>query len=468
MKISFFGAVGNVTGSKHILEVDGFKILLDCGLYQGRRSETEKLNRNMPFDTNEIDAIILSHAHADHSGLLPVIVRQGFRGNIYCTDATADIVKYILADSAAIQEQDCNYMNSHLSSDEAMLEPLYTVEDAKKVFPLFSPVPYFRKSKQWTKLNENIRFKFYDAGHILGSAVTVIEVKRGNKIKTLAYTGDLGQPSVPILRHPEKITENIDVLLTETTYGDRVHPPMADGTQLIINLVKKIIARKGKIIMPAFSLGRTQEIVYLLHKLTDEGKIPRLPIYVDSPLSNLISDVFRHHDEDFNEDVWKDFGVRQESAFDFRNLFYISAVEDSKRLNSQDGPFMIISASGMAEGGRVLFHLKNNIGNKNNLVLLTGYQAEHTLGRKIQDGEKKVNILGKSYEVEAEVMTINSLSAHADKNGLMSYLSSIPGLKKVFLVHSEPSQAASFKKALEQEHPSLQVEIPIMGQSCEI
>lgn len=468
MNLSFFGAIGNVTGSKHILEINNFKILLDCGLYQGKRFETEKLNKEMPFNPKTINAVILSHAHADHSGILPILVKQGFKGKIYCTTATADIVKYILADSAAIQEQDCAYLNNHRNPDKQKLEPLYTSQDAKNVFPLFYPVPYFRKTKQWTQINKNIRFKFYDAGHILGSAVTAIEVKENNIIKTLAYTGDLGQSSVPILRHPEQITENIDTLLTETTYGDRVHPPIKDGSQKIINLVKKVVARKGKIIVPAFSLGRTQELVYMLHKMTNQGKIPRIPIYVDSPLSNLISDVFRHHNEDFNKDYWKDFGSRHESAFDFRNLKYISDKLDSKKLNTLTGPFIIISASGMAEGGRVLFHLKNNISDKKNLILLTGYQAEHTLGRKIQDNERFVNILGYSYEVKAEVDTISSLSAHADKNGLLNYISNIPNLKTAFLVHSEPAPAISFKKTISSANPNLKVIIPKLGQTYKL
>ena len=440
MNLSFFGAVGNVTGSKHILEINGFKLLLDCGLYQGRRAEAEKLNRNLTFDAKTINAVILSHAHADHSGLLPILVKLGFNGKIYCTNATAKIVEYILTDSAMVQEQDCAYLNRLLASQERnvkplytaqwratsqekKIEPLYTREDAEKVFPLFTPTPYFRKSHEWTQINDDIRFKFYDAGHILGSAVTVIEVKENGKIKTLAYTGDLGQPSVPILRNPETITEKIDTLLIETTYGDRVHSPISDSSKTIINLVKKAVNQNGKIIVPAFSLGRTQELVYILHKLTDEGKIPRLPIYVDSPLSNLISGVFRQYGEDFDEDAWKDFGSRQKGAFDFANLEYISTVEDSKKLNTKPGPFMVISASGMAEGGRVRFHLQQNISNPKNIILLTGFQAEHTLGRKIQNGDKLVNIFGEPHEVKAEVVMIDGLSAHADKDDLMDYLS---------------------------------------------
>ncbi|MCX6800428.1 MAG: MBL fold metallo-hydrolase [Candidatus Falkowbacteria bacterium] len=468
MKISFFGAAQNVTGSKHVIETKNFKLLLDCGLYQGRRDEANKLNRNFLFDSKTISAVILSHAHADHCGLLPLLVKNGFRGNIYCTEETRDIARYILEDSAQIQEHDCRYINQHLDSAREPLQPLYTLDDVQKVLPLFKVVEYFRHTKKWTKLNNDFRFKFYDAGHILGSAITVIEVKDNGKIKNIAYSGDLGQSNVPILREPEIITESVDVFLIEATYGDRVHSPIKNASEKIINLVKKIIAQKGKIIVPAFSLGRTQELVYLLHKLINEGKIPYLPIYVDSPLSNAISSVFKEHEENFDENVWKDFGIHKESAFEFRDLHYVSTVDDSKKINYLNGPLIVVSASGMAEAGRVLHHLKNNIQNKNNAILITGFQAENTLGRKIQNHESPVKIYDHFYKVLAEVVTVDELSAHADKNGLMKYLSLTKGVEKVFLVHTELSPAESFRDAIKLNHPGIDVQIPVLGQSYEI
>lgn len=465
MKISFFGAAQNVTGSKHIIESGGFRILLDCGLYQGKRAEADKLNRQLGFDPKMIDAVILSHAHADHSGLLPVLVKQGFRGKIYCTDATADIVKYILLDSAKIQQQDCRYCNTHLNPGEGKRQPLYKTIDAQKVFPLLAPVPYFRLSNAWTALNKNIRFKLIDAGHILGSAITVLEINEAGQIKKLAYTGDLGQCCVPILHPPETIPGQTQTLIMEATYGNRVHAPVAEVTQKLIDIIQAAVAKKSKIMVPAFSLGRTQEIVYILHKLTDQKLIPRIPVYIDSPLSNKISGVFKGHEHDFNETAWKDFGSRNESSLAFRNLHYVNTIEDSKKLDAQSGPFMIISASGMMEGGRILHHLKNSISDPNNVVIITGYQAVRTLGRKIQEGASSVKIFNQMFAVRAKIVTINEFSAHADKQRLLDYVSTVQGLKNLFLVHTELPQAASLKLAVQSGYPNLKVEIPAIGQN---
>lgn len=468
MQVSFFGAARNVTGSKHLIESNGFKLLLDCGLYQGRRSEANRLNRDLLFDAKTINAVILSHAHVDHCGLLPILVKQGFKGKIFCTPATMEIAKYILEDSARIQEHDCAYLNSHLSPEAPSLDPLYTVEDVYNVFPYFTAIPYFRQSKEWTHLNADISFKFYDAGHILGSAVTVVKIKEAGEFKTLAYTGDLGHGYIPILRNPEKVEDQVDTLLIETTYGDRVHAPVEDASRKILELVLRAVKKKSKIIIPAFSLGRTQEIVYLLHKMIDQGKMPTLPIYVDSPLSTAISSVFDRYEEDFNITAWQDFISRKDSPFEFRQLHYVSDAHESMQLNHLSGPLIIISASGMAEAGRVLDHLKNNIENPANAVLITGYQAENTLGRRILNGEKKVRIYDRYYNLRAKVEALNELSAHADRNGLINYLASMKGLRKVFLVHGELPATEHFKNLVLKHFPNLKVDIPELGESIVI
>lgn len=468
MKINFLGADQNVTGSKHLIQSNGFNLLLDCGLYQGKREESNRLNRTLPFLATSINAVILSHAHLDHCGTLPILVKNGFAGKIYCTPATAEIAKFILLDAAEIQKQDSIYFNTHLQEGEKEITPLYNETDVQKVINQFKPIEYFRESNQWTNLNENIRFKLYDAGHILGSAIILLEITEENVIKTLAFTGDLGRESAPILRSPEYITENTQTLITECTYGDRLHKPIVEATADFREVINSAIKNKGKIIVPAFSLGRTQEIIYALHRLLDEKSISPLPIYIDSPLAQNITEIFPKYIKDFDSDFWKDFGNKNESPFTLKNLFYIRSQEESKELNSKQGPLMIISASGMAEGGRVLHHLKNNIENPQNIILITGYQAENTLGRKIQDGISPVKIYGKEYNVKAEVRTLAEFSAHADQNDLLSYVSHVKNLQKIFLVHSELHQATTFKELLNTTYPALLAEIPAMGQSVEV
>ncbi len=468
MKINFLGAAQNVTGSKHLIQTNGYNLLLDCGLYQGKRDESNKLNSALPFPAAEIDAVILSHAHLDHCGTLPILVKNGFEGKIYCTPATAEIAKYIILDAAEIQKQDCEYINKHLNPSEKEICPIYTADDVQKVVECFTPVDYFRQSNQWTELNENIKFKFYDAGHILGSAITLLEITENGAIKTLAFTGDMGRENSPILRSPEHITEDTQTLITECTYGDRIHKPMTDTTQDFKDVITAAIKNNGKIIVPAFSLGRTQDIIYILHKLIDQNAIPAIPIYIDSPLAENITEIFPKYINDFNADFEKDFGVKNESPFAMKNIIYVRSIEDSKALNNAQGPLMIISASGMCEGGRVVHHLKNSIDNPNDIILITGYQAENTLGRKIQEGISPVKIFGQNYDVRAQVKTLNEFSAHADQNDLLSYISSIKNLQRVFLVHTELPQATAFKAVLGKNYPSLPVEIPTMGQFFEV
>ncbi len=467
MKITFYGAAQNVTGSKHLLQVGDYRLLLDCGLYQGRRKTANDLNKNLPFDAADVNAVILSHAHLDHCGTLPVLVKNGFNGNIYCTQPTADIAKYILEDCANLQEQDAMYGNKHLKGNDEPIVPIYTKEDVANTLSHFRDVSYFNKSNEWTELNESIRFKFYDAGHVLGSAITLIEIKEAGAVKTLAFSGDLGREYLPILKSPETIKEDVQSLILECTYGNRLHRPIEGLAGELGKIVNMAIGQKSKIIVPAFSLERTQELIYILHNLVNEKVIPPLPIYIDSPLASNITQVFSQHPEYFDEETWKDFGRLNESPFFSENIIYTKSTDESKALNNIAGPIMIIAGSGMAEGGRILHHLKNNISNPNNVVLITGYQAENTLGRRIQDGISPIKIFGESYSVKAKVITLDELSAHADQKDLLAFVGNTKGLKNLFLVHTEVPQAQAFQILVTQKYPSLSVNIPIMGQTFE-
>jgi len=468
MKITFFGAAQNVTGSKHLIQSQGYSLLLDCGLYQGKRETSNELNKNLPFSANQVNAVILSHAHLDHCGTLPILVKNGFQGEIYCTGATADIAKYILEDCATLQEQDAMYFNRHLKRKENPISPIYTKEDVEKTLSHFQEIPYFSFSNHWTQLNENIRFKFYDAGHILGSAITLLEINEVGITKTLAFSGDLGREYLPILRSPEDIKEDVQVLILECTYGNRLHRPIADLAGQLKEIINEAFNKKSKIIVPAFSLERTQELVYILHDLINQKTIPSILIYVDSPLADNITRVFFQHTEYFDEQFWKDFGSRNESPFSAKNIIYTRSTDESKALNNVPGPFMVIAGSGMAEGGRILHHLKNNIGNPNNIVLITGYQAENTLGRRIQEGITPIKIFSETYPVKAKIITLDELSAHADQKDLLSYIGHAKGLKNLFLVHTEVSQAQVFQNLVKQSYPFLAVDIPAMGQTFEI
>ena len=468
MRITFYGAAQTVTGSKYVIESGDYRLLLDCGMHQGRRDISNELNKKFPFEPGSINAMILSHAHADHCGLIPMLVKEGFLGKIYCTAPTADIAKFILQDAANIQEQDALHYNKHLPLGQKPIEPIYTEQDVKKTFGHFESTPYFRLSGQWTQLNKNIRFKFYDAGHILGSAITLLEITENNVVKSLIFTGDLGRDFLPILRNPELVQENAEILITECTYGNRLHKPVADLEQDLKNIIAEAIKNKSKIVVPAFSLGRTQELLYVLHKLIDEKEIPALPIFVDSPLARNITRVFGTYTSDFDDEFWEDFGERGESAFLFKNLITTSSIEESKSINDKEGPYIVIAGSGMCEGGRILHHLKNTITDPNNIILITGYQAQNTLGRKLVEGISPVRIFGIEYPVKAKVMVLNELSAHADQKDLLHYVKSVNGLKNVFLVHTEMPQAEGFKALVESELPNLSVRIPGQGESFEV
>lgn len=448
MKLSFYGAAREVTGSRHLLEVNGKKILLDCGLYQGRRKEERDNNMNFGFDPRAIDMVVLSHAHIDHSGNLPNLVKQGFKGPIYCTAPTGDLLEYMLRDSAYIQEKEVEYLNEKKAkAGEPLVEPLYTTPDVEKTLPLIKAVAY----DACVKLADGVELCFREAGHILGSAISVITAEdqdEGGKKKVFAYTGDLGRRNMPLIRNPYQL-EEADYLMIESTYGNRVHESILEAEDKLAEMVKKTVARGGKILIPAFSLGRTQEIIYSLHKMFHDGRVAEaLPIYVDSPLSVNVTDVFRQHLGVLDEDTQKLFVDKSDDPFGYSRLKYIQSVDESKALNDHRGPCVIVSSSGMLEHGRILHHLKNAIEDPRNTLLIVGYQAENTLGRKLVEKFKMVNIFGKPYSVKMEIKVMNAYSAHADRSDLLDYISKVKNLKKVILVHGESQAIEDLKHSL--------------------
>lgn len=468
MRITFFGAAQNVTGSKHLIETGESRFLLDCGLYQGKRHDADVLSRSFPFKAADITATILSHAHADHCGMLPLLVKNGYSHTIFATSATADIARLIMLDSAHLQQHDFQHMQGRAAPNEKILPPLYTAQDVENACTHFESVAYAHATQNWQQLTQHARFKFYDAGHILGAAVTVMQFDEQNSTKIVAYTGDLGNTNIPLLHEPEAIAESVDTLIIECTYGDRNHRPITEVASHLKEIIRDAVQNKRKIIVPAFALGRTQELIYILHKLYDQGDIPVIPIYLDSPLANDITAIFDKHREDFDQDTWTDFISRSESPFSFKNLHTITTIEESKALAQAPGPCMVIASSGMCEGGRILHHLERSISDPNAIVMITGYQAENTLGRKLQDNITPVRIYDRMYEVRARIVTVDEFSAHADQQGLLSYISKVQNLKKVFLVHTELQQATIFKELLVKRFPTLDVTIPTVGQSFEL
>ncbi len=443
MQLTFHGAAQTVTGSMHLLEANGRRILLDCGLYQGRRAEAYERNSHFPFDPRSIDAVILSHAHIDHSGNLPTLVKQGFRGNILCTAATRDLAAIMLRDSADIQVSDARFASKiRAKHGEGPVSPLYTPEDAEQTITRLVGYAYGR-SFQPTR---GVTATFYDAGHILGSATTLLEITEKGRTVRLAFTGDLGRRNLTILRDPEPIVY-ADYLITESTYGNQPHEPLAAAEARMARLINATWARKGHVIIPAFAVGRTQEVVYALHRHQLAGIIPSLPVYVDSPLAIDATEIFRLHPECFDQET-VDFLCRYEDPFGFRRLRYVRSVEESKRLNHMEEPFVVVAASGMCESGRVLHHLKHGIEDERNAVLLVSFQAENTLGRRLADGHRQVPIFGEQYQVRAHVETINGFSAHADRDDLLWWIGQIGGLKRAFVVHGIPQAAESLAAAL--------------------
>jgi metallo-beta-lactamase family protein len=436
MRIFFAGAARGVTGSQHLLEFNGTRLLLDCGLYQGRRKESNERNRHLPFDPRQVDAMLLSHAHIDHSGNIPTLVKQGFRGSIVCTPATRDLCSVMLRDAANIQEADAEFINRKYGDQlEEPVVPLYTEEDVLKALKHFRGLDY----RQPMPVLPGITCTFRDAGHVLGAAIVQLDINLAPDRLRLVFSGDLGRRNMAILRDPE-FPEPPDVLILESTYGDRLHSPMTGMEKELAEVINRTAARKGKILVPSFSLERTQEFVYALHRLTLRQAIPPIPIYVDSPLSVRITEIFKRHPECFDEET-RAFLQANGDPFGFENLTYISNVEDSKALNGRDGPMLIIAGSGMCESGRILHHLRNGIENARNTILIIGFQAKNTLGRKIVERQPTVRIFGVERSLEAEVVVMDAFSAHADRDDLLEFIGRCrSSLCRVFLVHGEEDQ----------------------------
>jgi metallo-beta-lactamase family protein len=435
MKIHFHGAAQTVTGSQHLLEINGYRLLLECGLFQGKRKEAQKRNRHFHFDPSKIDAVILSHAHIDHSGNLPHLVKLGYEGPVFATPATAHLGNILLLDSGHIHESDAEYINKKLAKrGEPLIEPLYTQVDAAAVAQQFSPVHYERSFEPVP----GVVARFVDAGHILGSAAVILDIEEKGRKFRLWFSGDIGRRDLPLLRDPI-LPSDADYILMECTYGDKTHHHPDLAFDELRDVVSETVGRGGKVIIPAFAVGRTQELVYCLHQMIDNRDIPRIPVFVDSPLAINATEIFRAHPEVFDDET-KEFMANDQhhAALGFDLLEYTRSVEESKAINFVKGPAVIISASGMAEVGRILHHLKNNIENPKNTILIVSWQAPHTLGRRLADREEIVKIFGEKYTRRAQVATIGGLSAHGDQNMLMEYaLASKDRVKKIFLVHGE-------------------------------
>ncbi len=459
-RLTFWGAAGQVTGSMHLLEAAGARILLDAGLFQGKRSDTRALNATLPFDARRVDAVVLSHAHIDHSGRLPLLVAGGFHGPIYTTPASRDLSAVMLPDAAQIQVKDHDFLRRRgRTAPES--EPLYGLADALATQDLMVGVPY----RRITHLRKHLAMEFLDAGHILGSAHVDLRLTEGGSHR-LVFSGDIGRCGLPIVRDPEPPAGPIDTLIVESTYADRSHDSVAGAEDRLGEAVRKTAARGGKVFIPAFAVGRAQELVYSLHQLWRSERIPDIPIYIDSPLAVDVTTVFRLHPEVFDrrEQLLAEGGP----VFDFPLVRYVRSVEDSKAITASNGPAVVIAASGMVESGRILHHLAAGIGDHRNLLLFVGFQAEHTLGRRIQEGRTPVRIFGDEYEVRADIDTIGGYSAHADQHELRDWVRRLGGrIKRAFVVHGEGPALQAMAAMLRTEGVR-QVHVPSHGESFEL
>jgi metallo-beta-lactamase family protein len=446
MKITFAGAAREVTGSCHILEVGGRTVLLDCGMFQGRRSETRAKNEEVPVEVGTVDAIVLSHAHIDHSGRLPLLTRLGYRGPIYCTSATRDLCAVMLADSAHIQEKDAEFMSRR---EKEPIHPLYSMRDATVAAERMVGLPY----DEWFEVVPGVRAMFTDAGHILGSASVTLECTEAGSTKRIVFSGDIGRAGLPIIRDPKPPAGGADVMLLESTYGNRDHESVEDAREHLATVIRETAARGGKVLIPAFAVGRTQEIVYDLHVLAREGRIPSIPIYIDSPLAIDATTVFAMHPEVF--DRTEDLIQKVQDLFNFPLVRYTRDASESKALNTQHGPMVIIAASGMCEAGRILHHLANNASDPRTTILIVGFQAEHTLGRRIVDRSPMIRVFGEEIPLRARVEVVNGYSAHGDRTELQRWLDSVRAggpdahaPAAIYLVHGEPEAQDAFAEQL--------------------
>lgn len=463
MKLTFHGAARCTTGSMHFVETDHQRILLDCGLYQGHRAEAFQRNAHLPFDPKTISTAILSHAHIDHSGNLPMLVKHGFAGEVNCTTATRDLTTLMLRDSAHIQEQDAAYLNQKESRQGLPpIEPLYTTPDAENALVHLVGHAYHR----WFHLNGGGRAMLLDAGHILGSAISILELDAGGRTVRLGFTGDLGRPGALILRDRESAPA-LDYLIVESTYGNREHGMREQSEEALASIVRATVARGGKVIIPAFAIERTQEIIYSLHRQTEAGQIPTVPIFVDSPLAIDATDVFRVHLECLRDEARQHL-LAHPDPFGFGRLRFARTVDESKQINATRGSAIIISANGTCEAGRVLHHLKNNIEDERNTIVFVGYQAEHTLGRRLVDGAKKAKIFGDEFHVRAQIAKMDGFSAHADHSELLDWVASAKeNLKGIFVVHGEEQAALALAEDL-RALSDFTVTVPQLDQTIEL
>ena len=465
MKITFHGAAHTTTGSMHLVEANGKRILLDCGLYQGRRKEAFEKNRNLPIDPKTIDYVILSHAHIDHSGNLPQLVRQGFRGRVFARQATVELCDILLRDSCFLQKRDLEYVNKKRRRDgKNLFEPLYDESDVDILMQLFVPIHLHAPRE----IAPGITLEFFNAGHILGSALVQLDIRsQQGRRHRLLFSGDLGQPDQPILRHFE-YPSGADILLIESTYADKLHPPADDVEAKIEGLLKHIDRHNSKLIIPAFSVGRTQQIIWYLNRILARGKFPReVKLFIDSPLSQKATKIYAQHREVYNAEARRMIASGKD-PLNFPGMTYIASPEESKALNEQPGPMIIIAASGMCEGGRIVHHLKNSLTDENNVVLIVGYQAENTLGRRIVEKRNPLKMLGEEIELKAQVEVINALSAHADKNGLVDWLDEIKdNVRHAFAVHGETEKVTAMAELL-KEHGIANAHAPHPGETFTI
>jgi metallo-beta-lactamase family protein len=447
MQLRVNDAVRNVTGTKHLLTVGPTRVLLDCGFFQGRREESDRRNRRLKVDPASVDVVVLSHAHIDHSGSLPTLVKRGYPGRIFATRATADLADILLRDTAYIQKHDLEYLNrKRRKKGELALEPIYDERDVEQTLGRFVGVDYDTP----TAIAPNVAVTFRDAGHILGSSILEIDARERGRVTRIVFTGDLGRANMPILRDPYQ-PPAADVLITESTYGDRVHGSSEDVEKSLAAFVSEVARRKGKIIVPAFAVGRTQRIIYILHELMRAERIPEIPIYVDSPLAVRATEIFERHPECFDDEM-NALLRRNDDPLGFSRVTYIKDVGESKKLNRKPGPLIIISASGMCEAGRVLHHLKNSVTRRRNAVMIVGYQAEHTLGRRIVERAPRVRIFGKYYPLRARVKVFNEFSAHADRQGLVDFAVRMRRTpRKTIVVHGSAEQSLALARALTEE-----------------
>jgi metallo-beta-lactamase family protein len=449
MQLTFLGAAGEVTGSQHLLETDQRRILFDCGLFQGRRAEARAKNERFHCNPANLDAVILSHAHIDHCGNLPGLYKAGFRGPVFCTPATADIAEIMLLDSAKIAGEDAKYLRNHLRPGHPPIEPLYDERDVSHLCKRMETIPYGK----WYELAKDTRLRFHESGHILGSAITELEIQDSGESRRVVFTGDLGRRNLPLLGDPVLLENGCDVLITESTYGNRLHPPVENLKAELQRILKEAVSIGGKVIIPAFSLGRTQVLVYFLNELFNEGRLPQLPIFVDSPLSRKLTRVHRDYSATL-DDAAQEQMEDDPDLFGFRGLTYIASAQESRELNDRQGPMVIIASSGMCESGRVVHHLLHTIDSERNTVVIIGFQAAHTLGRRIQDRQPRVRIFDREIELRAKVEILNGLSAHADAEDFrwwFGHLAKHGGIGQAFVVHGEAESAQAVAQLLHDQ-----------------